>query len=310
MASKEKKIFSNLLNDFLKFYKIEFIQKRISKTFINIEDYPPSKLGAFVWIVGSKNCVKNISECSSDEINGKDIICFENEKVLSKGKYGMSTMGKVYFTIETLRHEFKKRNIFPNSIRGLILCEKRTEDLDRVISNLNLDLEVIADKEEEKRVEKRKNKAKMFTEKYKNKSTEEDNMIDNFLLKNYGLNFYDNKEYVLPEFKIANRKIDGLINLDPSHKFIHPDKSKIVDVSNRDLLLIQAKSNKELKKHGLMGVMGQTFFAIHLINMYYQNIKSVRGIALVGEIPKDQIGIYETFKEYGDKGELNIKIVK
>ena len=83
MVSKEKKISSNLLNDFLKFYKIELSQKRISKTYINIEDYPPSKLGAFVWLVGSKNCVKNISECTPDEMNGKDIICFENEKVLS-----------------------------------------------------------------------------------------------------------------------------------------------------------------------------------------------------------------------------------
>jgi len=91
MASKEKKISSNILKDFLKIHK-----KRISKTFINIEDYPPSKLGAFVWIVGSKDCVKNISECNPQDINGKDIICFEIEKNnIRSGIYGMSSLGKI-----------------------------------------------------------------------------------------------------------------------------------------------------------------------------------------------------------------------
>ena len=208
-----------------------------------------------------------------------------------------------------MKLQFKNRNLFPNSVKGYILCKNRTEDLDQVISYLNLELEIISENKDIEKIENH-NKNFKFNKQYENKNSEEYTMIHNYLNKNYDINFYDNKEYAVAEFKIGNRDIDGLINLDPSQKFIYPDKSKIVDISNRDLLLIQAKSSKELKRHGLMGVMGQTFFAFHLMNIYYQNIKSVKGIALVGEIPNNQIGIYETFKEYGDKGELNIKIVK
>lgn len=310
MTDKKKWNSDSLLKEYIKIQNIELNQYKIQKTIINIDNYSPCKLGAFVVIKGFNKIIKNISECTPDEINGRDIICFEIENInIFSGIYGMSSLGKIYFTIELLKLEFKKRNLRPKSVKGYILCKKRTEDLDRVISNLNLEIEIFHENEEIKRVNDREYNY-IFNEKYKSESSEEYTMIDKFLKKNYQTNFYKNKEMILAEFKIANRDIDGLINLDPSNKFIYPDKPKIVDVSNRDLLLIQAKSNKELKKHGLMGVMGQTFFAIHLMNMYYQNIKSVRGIALVGEIPKDQIGIYETFKEYGDKGELNIKIVK